>query len=74
MMITQLHSLIHKNLDPEEQKLFKDDVEKIETYLRENYDKRGKRSGVFFSAGNNLWKVLEFVLYLKELLHLDSPR
>ena len=66
-LLSQLHSLIHKNLSREEQKIFKKDIEKIEKYLTSQYDKRGKHALVFFSSGGNLWEVLDFDYYLPVL-------
>jgi hypothetical protein len=60
MLLTQLHSLIHQNLDNDQRVIFKDDIERIEKYLG-NYIPTA-RSIVFFTAGKNLWEVanLEF--------------
>ncbi len=67
MMVAQLHSLTSQNLSYEERKLFGRDLDKIEDYLTEIYDKRGKRSLAFFSAGKNLWEVFDFEFYLAPL-------
>ena len=67
MMIAQLHSLTSQNLSDEEKKLFKKDLDRIESYLREIYDKRGKRSLAFFSSGKNLWEIFDFEFYLAPL-------
>lgn len=67
------HSLIHQKLSKEKQKTFRKDIERISKYLLE-YDTRGKRSIAFFSAGKNLWQVLDFEFYLPPLcLVSNSP-
>ena len=60
VLSTQLHSLIHQNLNNEQRVAFKDDIKRIEKYLS-NYIPSA-RSIVFFTAGKNLWEVanLEF--------------
>lgn len=68
MMIAQFHSLTNQSLSDQEKKLFKKDLDRIELYLREIYDKRGKRSLAFFSAGKNLWEEFEFEFYLAPLV------
>ena len=74
LLLSQFHSLISHNLSAEEQKLFKKDLNRIEKYLREIYDKRGKRTVVFFSAGKKLWKILDFEFYLPPLMTVSySP-
>ena len=67
LMSTQFHSLIHQNLTGKEQKIFRSDIDKIDTHLRESYDSRGKRSIAFFSGGKNLWETLDFEFYLSPL-------
>lgn len=62
-----LQSLIHQKLSRKEQKKFRGDIERTKTYLRELWDTRGKRSIAFFSAGEKLWKVLDFEFYLPPL-------
>jgi hypothetical protein len=61
-LLTQFHSLTHKNLTAEQRTIFKDDIIKIEKFLGHYIP--GYRSLVFFSAGNNLWQVakLEFAM------------
>lgn len=58
--VTEFKSLIVKNLTLKEQKIFKNDIEKIKKYLQEFYDSHGKRSIVFFTSGDSLWEVFEF--------------
>ena len=67
LLLSGFHSLISHSLSAEEQKLFKKDLSRIEVYLREIYDKRGKRTVVFFSAGKKLWEILDFEFYLPPL-------
>ena len=68
MLVSQLHSITDKNLSQMEQKLFKKDLSKIEKFLREFYIRGGKRSQVFFSAGEKLWEALNFEFYLPPLM------
>lgn len=73
-LLTEFNSLIHNSLNKDQQKMFKDDIKKIEFYVRELYDTRGKRSVVFFTSGKNLWEVLELEFYLPTLCSIfDSP-
>lgn len=57
--LTQLHELIHKNLTANQRVYFRQDLDKIETYLNE-FLEREKRSVVFFISPQNLWEVLSF--------------
>lgn len=63
-LLSQFHSLIHEKLNREEQDKFRLDISKIEAYLEELFDSRGKRSVVFFSAGKGLFEVLDFEFFL----------
>ncbi len=73
-LVSQLHSLIHQNLSDDEQKFWRKDIDKIDEYLRQFFDRSDKRSVVFFSAGKNLWEVLEFEFFLPPLvLGLHAP-
>jgi hypothetical protein len=67
MIVTLFHSLIHRYISKEEQKIFRTDIYRIEEYLTDALDTRGKRSIVFFSAGKKLWEVLTFEFYLPPL-------
>jgi hypothetical protein len=67
VVVSQFHSLIHQSLTKDEQKKFKKDIDRIISFLKEQYDSRGKRSIVFFSAGEKLFEVLEFEFYLPPL-------
>lgn len=62
--LSQLHSLIHQNLDSSEQKLWQKDINKIETYLHQSFKRSDTRSIVFFTANKNFWEVLEFEFFL----------
>ena len=74
VLISKLHSMVHQNLSKTELKLFRSDLKRIETYLRESYDRRGKRTLVFFSAGKKLWQTLDFEFYLPPLILISySP-
>lgn len=54
--------------------MFRKDIERISRYLLEFWDTRGKRSIAFFSAGEKLWKVLDFEFHLPPLcLVSNSP-
>lgn len=66
-VLSILHSQVHQNLQEEERKFFKKDITKIDDYLKTSYDSHGKRSVVFFTAGKNLWEILEFEFYLPSL-------
>lgn len=57
---TQLHDLIHKNLDKNQQVYFRKDLDKIKEYLNESFDRKNKRSVAFFSSPDGFWEVLEF--------------
>ena len=67
LMLSEFHSLVHHNLSHEEHKLFRKDLSRIERTLREVYDKRGKRTVIFFASGKKIWKTLEFEFYLPPL-------
>lgn len=67
VVLSLFHSLIHQNLSDEEAKIFRSDVDKIEEYLSDEFDSRGARSVVFFTAGKNLWRVFPFEFYLPPL-------
>lgn len=72
--LTLLHSLIHQNLSAEEQKFWQGDIAKIEEYLHEFSSGMEARSVVFFSAGENLWEVLEFGFFLPpQVKRLNPP-
>ena len=64
VVMSLFHSYIHRFLSDDEQKIFEKDIKKIETYLSENFDSRGKRSIVFFSSGKHVWEVFSFEFYL----------
>ena len=67
LMSSLFHSQVHQNLGEEEQKTFKDDIKRIDEYIKTSYDSRGNRSIVFFTAGKKLWETLEFEFYLQPL-------
>ncbi len=69
---SQFHSLVHQNLDTEGQKIFKEDIERIDSFLRYSWDTRGKRSVVIFSSGKKLWEILEFEFYLPPQLVIEG--
>jgi peptide subunit release factor 1 (eRF1) len=58
-LIREFRSQITKNLTREERKHFKNSIKRINQYLEESYDSRGKRSIAFF-CGGDLFEVLEF--------------
>ncbi|MDP2632738.1 MAG: hypothetical protein Q8P25_03370 [Candidatus Curtissbacteria bacterium] len=66
-LLSIFHSQVHQNLKEEGQKTFKKDLARIDDFLNTSYDSRGRRSIVFFTAGNNLWETLEFEFYLPPL-------
>ncbi|MBI2019388.1 hypothetical protein HYS95_01820 [Candidatus Daviesbacteria bacterium] len=57
--LTQLHDLIHKNLNANQKVYFRQDLERMEAYLNESFE-REKRTVVFFASPQNLWEVLDF--------------
>ncbi|MCL4354653.1 hypothetical protein M1349_04280 [Patescibacteria group bacterium] len=71
MILSQFHSLVRSNLSKRERENFKFDIEKIESFIKEAFDSRGKRSVVFFSGGN-LWEVLDFEYPLPSSLTVDN--
>lgn len=74
LFLSKLHSLIYKNFNKDEQEIFRKDVAKIDSYLRDFFDTRGNKSIVFFSSGKNLWEVISFEFYLPPLcLISNSP-
>lgn len=64
---SMLHSQVHKYLDENNRKTFKVDLEHIDSYLKYTWDSHGKKSVAFFSAGKNLWEMLDFEFYLPPL-------
>lgn len=66
LFVSQVHSQVHQSLGKKDQKIFKKDLERIESYIRD-WDSRGKRSLVIFTAGKKLWEVLDFEFYLPPL-------
>lgn len=70
-LLTQMHSLIHKNLFQHERTFFKKDIDSIDEYLREETLPQ-TRSIVFFSGGKNLWKVLEFEFYIPSQMMISQ--
>ncbi len=70
--ISQFHSLIHQNLKDIEQKEWQSDSARIEEYLHESINKSSARSLVFFTAGKDLWQVLDFEFYLPPLVKTSS--
>lgn len=72
--LSQFHSLVHQNLNNEDQKLWQKDIDKIDMFLHQSLNRSNIRSIVFFSAGKNLWEVLEFEFFLPPLaIVLHSP-
>ena len=67
LFISQFHSQVHRNLKEEERKSFRKDLERAESYIRDSWDSRGKRSLVIFTSGKKLWEVLGFEFYLLPL-------
>ncbi|HEY5601442.1 MAG TPA: hypothetical protein VIK81_05170, partial [Patescibacteria group bacterium] len=68
LVMSYFHSLIHRNLDSFEKRYFSKSLEKIEKYLSDSFDSRGKRSVAFFiSKDQKLSEVLEFEYYLPPL-------
>ncbi len=67
LLSTQFHSQIHQTLSDQEKKLFRKDLERIGDFIKSEYNARGKRSVVFFSAGKKLWETLKFEFYLQPL-------
>lgn len=61
-LLTQFHSLLHQSLNNEQREIFKNDIERIEEYLKDYIPT--DRSLVIFCAGQNLWEIvnLEFAL------------
>jgi len=72
IFLIQFHSLIKENLNSDQKKLFRQDIQRIESYLRESFDTHGNRSVVFFSSSRNLWEVLSFEFYLKPVLKVSN--
>ncbi len=64
--ISQLRSLVG-HLSEQEQKFWQKDIDRIEEYLLESLGRSDTRSLVFFTAGKNLWEVLNFEFFLPPL-------
>lgn len=72
-LISQLHSLIHQNLNKQEQKFWKKALEKIDAYLRQFFNRENNNhSVVFFVSDKNIWKVLEFEFFLPPMLIINN--
>lgn len=71
-LVSQLHSLVKKNLNKKEKEIFKKDFEKIESYLRESFNPRGDRSIAFFTSGERLFEALNFEFYLTPLCTISN--
>ncbi len=69
-LVSQFHSLIHQNLNKEAQKKFKNDLGRIEEYLKQTYDSHGIRTTAFFSARDKLWEVLDFEFFLQPKINI----
>lgn len=73
-LMTLFHSLITQNLSPGQRKKFSPDIKRIESYLRQTYESRGKKSVVFFSAGDRLWEILDLDLSVPPICKVgNSP-
>lgn len=72
VFVTQLHSLVHKNLNSFERKLFAGDLEKIEDYLLSSYQIRNRKGIAFWGSGKNLWQVLEFEFPLPQTCQISN--
>ena len=70
--VSQLHSLVHRDLSEVEKRKWKNDIEKIEDYLHEFLNRSDVRSLVFFTSGKNFWKVLEFEFSLPLLCKISN--
>lgn len=70
--ITLLRSLVHEKLTSEQKKIFRVDLARIEKYVLESYDPRGKRSVVFFSSGKDLWEIWDFEFLLPQDIQVSG--
>ena len=61
-LLKQFHSLIHQNLSKEQRAIFGNDITRIEKYLIEQIPLA--RSLIFFSAGKQLWEIVELEFYV----------
>lgn len=66
----QFHSLLHDNINKHQRNMFEYDIERINEYLKE-YKPSG-RTLVFFSAGENLWQVINLEFSLSPKLSIDN--
>jgi len=66
--LSQLHSLVHQNLTQDEQKFWQKDINRIEEYLHQSFNRSNTRTTAFFSAGKNLWEALKFEFFLQPFL------
>lgn len=66
-LLTQFHSLIHNNLTEADRDKWSRDIEKIEIYLHEFFDRSNVRTVVFFTSGKSLWRVLHFEFFIPPL-------
>lgn len=72
-LLTKFHSLLRSGLPDSSKKLFRRDILRIESYLKEIFDRRGIRTLAFFSAGRKLWQVADFEFYLPSVVKV-APR
>lgn len=71
-LITQLHSLVHKNLKENERNRWKKDINRIEKYLNESVNRSNVRSYVFFASEKKVWQVFNFEFFLPPLLKISD--
>jgi peptide subunit release factor 1 (eRF1) len=69
-LLTQLHSLVHSQLDKEMRTVFESDIQRIEDYLSDYIPKA--KSLVFFSAGDDLWEVVDLEFSVPASLSVDT--
>jgi len=69
--LSQLHSLITKNLTADEQKRWQKYISKIEEYLHGSFNRGYNRSMAFFT-GDSLWEVLDFEFFLSPVIVISN--
>lgn len=57
--VTQFHNLIHKNLTANQRVYFRSELDRIEVYLNEFFNRKEKKAVAFFVSPQNLWEILE---------------
>lgn len=69
-MLTELHSLLHQNLNHEQRQDFAPDIKRIQDFLASHVPRA--RTLAIFSAGDDLWEVVSLEFSLPADLCVDS--